>query len=375
MALNAGIILQGQQPNLLAARADGLALAQQHNDMRRQGQLNNLFQQDGAAIAQGDQGAINRLAGFDPMAALGVQGARQDMAAQDLSMQATRQGMRHADERLEMARQQARQQAAAQAAALSAAEREQEAESARRVVVALNAAQTPEQFDRMAAEFGAPQLAGRFADRQVLLAQAQGSLEGISQAQRFIVSGDAAAGYGLNPDSQYNVEITDEGVKASQIGGGGTNVTINNSPERPPEADPTSPTAMIATIDGILNDPDLIQGVGWRGAVNSALGTLAPNARRVEGRTNQLEGQAFLQAFESLKGGGQITEVEGQKATQAIGRLSTAVQIEDYKQALMELRDILALAQSRPAGWAATQSGNSSGPSDDELLQMYSGDR
>jgi hypothetical protein len=69
-----------------------------------------------------------------------------------------------------------------------------------------------------------------------------------------------------------------------------------------------------------------------------------------------LDGQAFLQAFESLKGGGQITEIEGQKATQAIGRLDDYQNPEDYKQALVELRDILATAMGRPPGWADQQS-------------------
>ncbi len=35
---------------------------------------------------------------------------------------------------------------------------------------------------------------------------------------------------------------------------------------------------------------------------------------------DQVQGGAFLQAFESLKGGGQITQIEGEKATQAIVR-------------------------------------------------------
>jgi hypothetical protein len=69
-----------------------------------------------------------------------------------------------------------------------------------------------------------------------------------------------------------------------------------------------------------------------------------------------LDGQAFLQAFESLKGGGQITEIEGQKATQALGRLDDYQDPEDYKQALIELRDILSTAMGRPPGWADQQS-------------------
>jgi hypothetical protein len=67
-------------------------------------------------------------------------------------------------------------------------------------------------------------------------------------------------------------------------------------------------------------------------------------------RSRQIEGQAFLQAFESLKGGGQITEVEGIKATQAIGRLDTSQSPADYREALTDLKRLLTLAQGRAGG-------------------------
>jgi hypothetical protein len=58
-------------------------------------------------------------------------------------------------------------------------------------------------------------------------------------------------------------------------------------------------------------------------------------------RAKQVEGRAFLEAFESLKGGGAITEIEGAKATQAIGRLDRAQSDAEYKKALAELQGIL----------------------------------
>lgn len=54
----------------------------------------------------------------------------------------------------------------------------------------------------------------------------------------------------------------------------------------------------------------------------------------------QVEGQAFLQAFQTLKGGGTITEKEGEAATAAIARLARAQKTEDYQSALSELRGI-----------------------------------
>ena len=64
-------------------------------------------------------------------------------------------------------------------------------------------------------------------------------------------------------------------------------------------------------------------------------------AANAEPFLNQIEGQAFLQAFESLKGGGQITEVEGRKATEAISRATNRGQSpEAARAALDELRGI-----------------------------------
>jgi hypothetical protein len=73
-------------------------------------------------------------------------------------------------------------------------------------------------------------------------------------------------------------------------------------------------------------------------------------------KVEQLQGQAFLQAFESLKGAGAITEQEGAAATRAIARLSTVQSPEEYREALLELRGIIAAGRSRALA-AAGQAG------------------
>lgn len=55
----------------------------------------------------------------------------------------------------------------------------------------------------------------------------------------------------------------------------------------------------------------------------------------------QLQGKNFLNAYETLKGGGQITQVEGQKAEQAFARMATAQSEEDFTKALREYQGIL----------------------------------
>lgn len=101
---------------------------------------------------------------------------------------------------------------------------------------------------------------------------------------------------------------------------------------------------MIASIDGILQHPGLSGAVGFQ--IGEAMIPGTPE-RDFVARSDQLQGQAFLQAFESLKGGGQITEVEGKAATNAIGRLSRAQSESGYKESLKELRGILEKARSR----------------------------
>lgn len=77
----------------------------------------------------------------------------------------------------------------------------------------------------------------------------------------------------------------------------------------------------------------------------------------IQSRIDRLLGQTFLAAFESLRGGGQITEVEGAKATQAINRLSNQKMTEaEYRVAIAEARReveaLLELARTRAAGGA-----------------------
>jgi hypothetical protein len=69
---------------------------------------------------------------------------------------------------------------------------------------------------------------------------------------------------------------------------------------------------------------------------------VATEGRDFRTRLDQAKGGAFLEAFETLKGGGQITEVEGKKATAAITRMDLAQSEEEFVKAATEFRDILA---------------------------------
>ena len=100
----------------------------------------------------------------------------------------------------------------------------------------------------------------------------------------------------------------------------------------------------IALIRATKNHPGLNWGTGATSVFPDLPGT---DRRGFAAYHDQLKGQAFLQAFESLKGGGAITQIEGEKATQAIARLDRAQKPEDYKKALNDLEQIMSGAVSR----------------------------
>jgi hypothetical protein len=76
-----------------------------------------------------------------------------------------------------------------------------------------------------------------------------------------------------------------------------------------------------------------------------------------DGLFNQVTGAAFLQAFETLKGGGAITEREGQAATSAITRLSRNLSEVEFVRAATELRDIMRRGLERAESRAARITG------------------
>lgn len=97
-------------------------------------------------------------------------------------------------------------------------------------------------------------------------------------------------------------------------------------------------STMLGTIDSVLNDPYLPNMLG---TVSSKLPNWTADAQRVQSRMDQLTGQSFLQAYNQLRGSGAITEVEGLKGEKAIARLNAAQNEKDYREALMELRDVI----------------------------------
>jgi hypothetical protein len=109
---------------------------------------------------------------------------------------------------------------------------------------------------------------------------------------------------------------------------------------------------MVSDIDTALNHPGMPYRFGATGFATQPGGLLpAPpgtDLPEAEGILQQIQGSTFLQAFEQLKGGGQITEPEGRKATQSLSRLDQrGMKWEAAQRALNELRDVAINAQLR----------------------------
>ncbi len=96
---------------------------------------------------------------------------------------------------------------------------------------------------------------------------------------------------------------------------------------------------MAGSIDQILNHPGLPKAVGLSSILPSIPGGEAAD---FEAQLDKLKGQAFLQMFNQLRGGGAITEMEGKKATDALAALSTKQSEKQFRANLKEVNDILA---------------------------------
>lgn len=91
-------------------------------------------------------------------------------------------------------------------------------------------------------------------------------------------------------------------------------------------------------IDQLLDQDRIEKYIGHLSGRAPLVGT---DAKDFEALMKALEGQAFLVAFQSLKGGGAITEIEGTKATQAYLRLIRATSPEQFVNALQDYRSIV----------------------------------
>lgn len=112
----------------------------------------------------------------------------------------------------------------------------------------------------------------------------------------------------------------------------------------------------IKLVDDILAHPGFNMSVGAKAPLGKVASFVpGTDAASFDIALNQLKGKQFLEAFESLKGGGQITQIEGEKATQAQSRMDKANTQEEFIKAAREFQGILRNGLERAKARAGVQ--------------------
>jgi hypothetical protein len=95
----------------------------------------------------------------------------------------------------------------------------------------------------------------------------------------------------------------------------------------------------IEKIDEISNDPQLQRIIGWQWWAPQRYMPNSPAQEGLVERIKQVQGRFFLQAFDALRGTGQISNTEGEKAQAAIARIQNINQDQaSYATALEDAR-------------------------------------
>lgn len=212
------------------------------------------------------------------------------------------------------------------------------------------------------------------------LVQGQSAADAVLSAREFTVDNQQAIfGARRRGDSEVRVDMGGEVAREAEGGklqartelGGAAAAAVaagaaTGKSEAEARANLPNATAKagqaIDLIDSVINDPSLSSITG---IIQGNLPPLTQGGVDLNTKFKQLQGKVFLEAFETLKGGGQITEVEGRQATAAIARLDRAQSVGAIKTALTELRDIVqtGIGRAEQRAGAAPQGGNDAAPS------------
>lgn len=118
-----------------------------------------------------------------------------------------------------------------------------------------------------------------------------------------------------------------------------------------------------ADAQGNIVDPGTKPHPGFRGAVGAGFGERflpGTEAASFQALYDQVTGGAFLQAYETLRGTGQITEIEGAKATSAITRMQLSQNEREFVKAAREFQDVIRSGVQRAQAKAGQPSGGAS---------------
>ncbi|MDV4183261.1 lytic murein transglycosylase [Rhizobium brockwellii] len=180
---------------------------------------------------------------------------------------------------------------------------------------------------------------------------------------RYRQLGDKGGGkdldFGPGATAAPTTRTVDTGTELITLGPGGQEVkrttkenyaaakdTAQGSTEGKAAGDAVSslPSDLMQADQTIKNIDELLTSKGLNSIVGSVdqfrpSWTMGADGRDALTRLKQLQGGAFLQAYGLLKGGGQITEVEGGKAQDAMARMDRSLDEPHFRAALKDFRD------------------------------------
>lgn len=154
---------------------------------------------------------------------------------------------------------------------------------------------------------------------------------------------------GLMPNWGYDAENA-RAVAEAKAAGGVAGKSQTEAAMDLPKIE-SSATKVTSLVNELLNHKGKSAALGASSYLPSIRGT---ERAGFDNRLKQIQGDAFLKAFESLKGGGAITEMEGQKATQALNRMNETVNEEEFdaaaKDFISEVNRFKEIAAQRAKG-------------------------
>jgi hypothetical protein len=194
---------------------------------------------------------------------------------------------------------------------------------------------------------------------QILLAeqQAEGGPGRNAELDKEIARFGPRAGGGIA------VPTPEQQAAATEIAKGKAELTLKAQANLPNVIQESQNT--IGLIDELLKSPGLKTAVGGSRmfGMQNIPGTAAKD---FDVRLDQLKGKQFLQAYESLKGAGAITDIEGTKAGNAIARMDASASEKEFIKAAREFQEIISQGLERAkskAGGGAIMSSSEAMPS------------
>jgi len=351
--LDPRIILAGQGPDIVGSLSRGMEAGQQANQIRQQNDLAGLYKTQGAGILAGDQGALNALAGIDPMAAVGVQDARLGMDAQRQSMSVQADAAKRAA--AEYARGISAEQAAAEAAQIE------------RAVKAGLMAPNAQAFDMMMTQMGVTDLVGKFDQRDAfasqfmtmaeVLKQRAGNAPQFRQATPQEAQGYGAAGGQFGPDGRfYAINPPSKGITQTITNPDGTTTTFqvggaaNGAADKATLAAGLRETSSDVVVAAAARAREAAKGVTSTGLVGAAMSYL-PNtdAAEVYRQVDVLKSNATVENLTAMRqasptGGalGSVTEKENAMLAAKAGALDPKSpnfqrDLDDYEMTLLKI--------------------------------------